>query len=230
MKRKLIIVLVLIYFYTPLFCQTRSLSLNLGFGYAKANQDYSFLIGNYGMDVIRYAKSHIPNYDYEIFVNANKEWKLIGNNLKFTTGAGFSTFVNTFGLPVSNKYFGIKEYIFITNNSYYNHSLQIPMSLRVNVLKYFSIGPSFIYNLSLIKHVNPVNLGNVTDNLTVASFTSNSMHGLISSSISVNKLRLNLDYGLWSGKWRDDALANDGIGFSTNKRRYIRMSVGYYIK
>jgi hypothetical protein len=153
-----------------------------------------------------------------------KQWQ--ASKLTISTGIGYSMILNRFTIPAQNQYFGIRQYIIIHNENYFVHNIQVPISIKYNIYKSINVGPSFIYNHYVMKKMDALWGGG----LESFKFTPFSMHGFLSSTYNYNKFIIGMDYGIWNGKWRDNALANDGKDFDSNRRGYYRFSLGYYIK
>jgi hypothetical protein len=57
MKKNILLLLTLWCF--NLYSQNKSLSINMGIGLARSNQDYSFLIGEWGPGIVQRAKETV---------------------------------------------------------------------------------------------------------------------------------------------------------------------------
>lgn len=202
-----------------------NLSLNIGYGLGNPDKRIDFLYDRYpsGPVLAVTAKAEQTTFDDEYSIGLKYIFDLTTNG-SFGFGVGYAKLVQDFLLPADgNGYFmqSIEPFFWRDTSQY--HMIQIQPSYDVRLLKksvLLGVNCSSISNISFRKHINSFNLSrNKTEYFATEFYTS--AYG------EYKRIRLDIGFRLLHWKYRDDAIANNGLRVDTYNPSKWRFQVSY---
>ncbi len=204
------------------------LSIQVGLAKGVPDRRYAFLEEQYPPGVVEFVKNDEVSLDEEYFISVLYEGKLT-SKFRYTAGIGYALFVNDFTLPIHPYHFadqGVR--IFYFNGVYHIHSIQpsIGLSTALSQKENSSFGfkALFLGNISIIKELWPYgwDYSFYTERIALSSLEFYPMVYL-----EHRRFQLELGYRLLYAKYRDDALANNGLAVDWYNRPKLRLGLGY---
>lgn len=217
-------------FLFSFFCvngQNNSLKFYSGYSIGKADKRYDFLYQEYpsaiANTVIRHVDDNTPDDEYYIGIGYSIVLK---NRLSLSINLGYAKLVQDFLLPANgNSYFGelIKPFFWRDKSDY--HLIQTVPEIKFNVIdKNVKLGLCFsgVGNVSFHKHINSYNL----KASRIEYFSTELYPGI---SMGYKRFNLNIGVRAWHWKYRDDAIANNGLKVDPYNPFKMRFSLSYDI-
>jgi len=207
--------------------QNNSLKINAGYAIGKADQRIDFLKKQYPILVYQTAENllqtNTPDDEYSLGIGYSYK---LSRKLELGINIGYAKLVQDFHLPANgNTYFGelIKPF-FWRDKSYY-HLIQAVPEIKFNVInKKVKIGLLFsgIGNVSFLKHIEAYNLRANR----VEYFSTELYPGVF---MGYKRFNLNVGVRAWHWKYRDDAIANNGLKVDPYNPFKMRFFLSYDI-
>ena len=226
--KKLIYILCIV---TSFFCADNAIcqhnTLNIYTSYARGMQDkrYDFLYGHYSTSVINSViynnKNSTPDDEYAVGVGYTFN---IYKRLLIGMDIGYARLVQDYRIPVNlNLYFhpGFKPFV-MRDKSIYS---MLQMSPRIDFLiidKRVKLGVNLqgVSNVSYHKHINPLNLNKYNKEY----FATEVYPGVF---LEYWRLKLNIGVRALHWKYRDDAIANNGLNPDRYNPFKMRFGLSY---
>jgi hypothetical protein len=208
-----------------------NLTFYLGYGIGSPDTRYDFLYDQYPILIIEGVQSNQKDatFDDEFFLGISYNYQ-IAKRLNLGLGIGYAQLKQDFFLPANgNSYFGaIIEPFFWRDYSRY-HMVQISPEIKINLIKYKSlslgINTRLISNISFRKEIN-YNDGTSNDIAVNKTefFATELFPGIFSS---FKRFRFDISYRVLHWKYRDDAIANNGLSVDTYNLPKWRFQMSY---
>ncbi len=200
-----------------------SLSLYTGYADGKPDTRYEFLIDQFNSEtaLMVMRKIEYTTNDDEYAFGFTYRYKPI-NRLNIGMNLGYAQLVQDFLLPADgNGYFGAKMDPFFWRDVSYYHIIQISPEISLDVLKYkffsFGINARILSNISFRKEINNFRLSaNKTE-----YFATEFYPGIY---VGIGRVRFDVHYREMHWKYRDDAIANNGLNpdtYNPSKWRFL---------
>ena len=229
-----LLIIIAIFLFLPLSWGQKgkhNFSFHIGYAHGKPDLRYSFLEGVYPGAIISSVRSSIKDAtnDNEYFLGFSYNYQ-VWNRLHIGAGLGYAQLRQDFLLPAEgNRFFGaFVEPFFWRRYSRY-HMLQISPEINFEIIKNESItlgiNSRLLYNISFRKEINyrEDNVMNLAANKTEL-FATELYPGIF---VRFGKFRFDLNYRLLHWKYRDDALANNGLRVDTYNPSKLRFQISY---
>jgi hypothetical protein len=198
----------------------------IGFAQGTPDLRYDFLFDQYVSEVAYIVKSKLidATNDDEYFLGISYQYQPI-NRLSLGIGLGYAKLKQDFFLPANGKYFEQKIYPFFWRDYSRYHMFQISPDIKINLVKYKSlslgINTRLISNISFRKEINYKD-GTANDiAVNKTKFFAAELYPGIFASLS--RVRFDVSYRTLHWKYRDDAIANNGLNvdsFNPSKWRF----------
>lgn len=224
----------MIFFFLPLSWGQEgkhNYSFHIGYAHGKPDHRYDFLEGEYPGAIIQSVRSSIKDAtnDNEYFLGFTYNYR-VWNRLYVGTGLGYAQLRQDFLLPVNGgDFFGAVNRPFFWRRYSRYHMLQISPEINFEIIKNESftlgINSRLMYNISFRKEINyrEDNVMNLAANKTEL-FATELYPGIF---VRFGKFRFDLNYRLLHWKYRDDALANNGLRVDTYNPSKLRFQISY---
>ena len=229
MKRLMMLLMCLTFLFSAYIVNGQNNTLKIYTGYSIGNMDkrYDFLYDQYptaiANSVIRHLNDNTPDDEYSLGIGYSYK---LSRKLALRINIGYAKLVQDFLLPTNgNTYFGelIKPFFWRDKSNY--HLIQAVPEIKFNVIdKKIKIGLLFsgIGNVSFLKHIEDYNL-----RASRIEYFSTELY----PGIFMGYMRFNLNIGVraWHWKYRDDAIANNGLRVDPYNPFKMRFSLSYDI-
>jgi hypothetical protein len=207
-----------------------NVSFYIGYAPGKPDLRYDFLYNQYPILIIEGVQSKIKNTtnDDEYFLGISYQYQPI-KRINFGFGLGYAQLKQDFFLPANGKYFEQKIYPFFWRDYSRYHMVQISPEIKVDILKYKSmvlgINTRLISNISFRKEINYRD-GTANDiAVNKTEFFATELYPAIFASIA--RVRFDISYRALHWKYRDDAIANNGLNVDTYNPSKWRFQLSY---
>lgn len=200
------------------------LSFYIGYGVGNPDKRYEFLYDKFPLGPVQTVinKSGRATLDDEYNVGINYKY-LLTPKINIGLGIGYAKLVQDFLLPANEKYFKQSIYPFFWRDTSQYHLIQMQPSFDVKLLSrpaIFGVNFMGVSNISFRKHINLFNLyRNKTENFSSELYTG--IYGEFKS------FRLDIGYRIFHWKYRDDAIANNGLRVDTYNPSKWRFQLSY---
>ena len=209
--------------------QNKTLKIFTGYAIGKVDKRIGFLYDQYKWIEYEYElqnkilNENTPDDEYSLGIGYSYK---LSRKLELGINIGYAKVVQDFLLPANgNTYFGelIKPF-FWRDKSYY-HLIQAVPEIKFNVIdKKVKIGLLFsgIGNVSFLKHIEAYNLRANR----VEYFSTELYPGVF---MGYKRFNLNVGVRAWHWKYRDDAIANNGLKVDPYNPFKMKFSLSYDI-
>jgi hypothetical protein len=206
-----------------------TLYIYTGFAYGQPDIRYDFLFdqnttpGETALTVIENAKN--TTLDDEYFVGLTYRFALL-DRINIGLGVGYAQLIQDFLLPADgNGYFReTKKPTFWRDESQY-HMAQFSPTIDIKILNkslVLGLNSTGVSNISFRKHINRFNLSrNTLENFASEVYTG--------AYIEFKGVRFDYGYRVLHAKYRDDAIANNGLDRDTFNPRKMRFQLSYKV-
>ncbi|MCO6459781.1 MAG: hypothetical protein J5I59_00120 [Saprospiraceae bacterium] len=206
--------------------QNKTLKIFTGYSIGKVDKRYDFLYDEYptaiANTVIRHLDDNSPDDEYFIGIGY---FKIFKNKLSIGIELDYSRMIQDFFIPVNVYNLGERFDVFVWREKSYYHLIQTVPEIKFNVLdKKIKLGLSFsgIGNVSFLKHIEPYNL----KASRIEYFSTELYPGIF---MGYKRFNLNVGVRAWHWKYRDDAIANNGLKVDPYNPFKMRLSLSYDI-
>lgn len=206
-------------------------SFYMGYGMGIPDKRYDFLYNQYVTEIgeiIRRRTKDATN-DNGYFLGVSYGYEIV-NCLKTGIGLGYAQLKQDFLLPANgNSFFGaIVEPFFWRDYSRY-HMVQISPELSLDIIKYKStsigINTRLVSNISFRKEINYKDGTSNDLALNKTEFFATELYPGI--FISLRRVSFDVSYRVLHWKYRDDAIANNGLTVDTYNPSKWRFQLSY---
>lgn len=210
--------------------EKHSLHVYTGFGVGTPDKRYEFLQNQYVSDVVNVVISEIKNttLDNEYLLGISYHYQPI-NRLNFGILLGYAQLKQDFLLPANGRYFNQEIRPFFWRDYSRYHMLQLSPEIKIDMIKYKSlsigINTRLISNISFRKEINYSD-GTANDiAVNKSAFFATELYPGIFASLG--RVRFDVSYRALHWKYRDDAIANNGLSVDTYNLPKWRFQVSY---
>jgi hypothetical protein len=202
-----------------------NVSFYIGYAPGKPDLRYDFLYNQYPILIIEGVQSKIKNTtnDDEYFLGISYQYQP-KKRINFRFGLMYAQLKQDFFLPANGKYFEQKIYPFFWRDYSRYHMVQLSPEIKLDLIKYKSlsigINTKLISNISFRKEIDWQDL---TINKTEL-FATELYPGIFSS---FKRFGFDISYRVLHWKYRDDAIANNGLRVDTYNPSKWRFQVSY---
>lgn len=223
----LLMCLTFLFSFFRVYGQNNTLKIYTGYSIGKVDKRYDFLYDQYPIaianSVIRHLDDNSPDDEYSLGIGYSYK---LNRKLELGINIGYAKLVQDFHLPANgNTYFGEKVFIFFWRDKSYYHLIQAVPEIKFNVIdKKVKIGLLFsgIGNVSFLKHIEDYNLRASR----IEYFSTELYPGIF---MGYKRFNLNIGVRAWHWKYRDDAIANNGLKVDPYNPFKMRLSLSYDI-
>ena len=204
------------------------LSIQVGLAKGVPDRRYAFLEEQYPPEVVEFVKNDEVSLDEEYFLAVLME-KNLTSKIQYIAGIGYSILSNDYSLPTSQSYFDdTYNRIFLFNGTYHKHHIQpmLGLSTELKQKKELVLGIKIflVSNFSIIKKLWPYGW---EYSFHTERFALSSLEFYPMVYLEHRRFQLELGYRLLYAKYRDDALANNGLAVDWYNRPKLRLGLGY---
>ena len=219
--------LTFLFSFFMVYGQNNSLKINAGNARGRADQRIDFLKKLYIFQVYQDAeyslRKNTPDDEYFIGIGYNKQ---LIKRLSLGVDLNYSCLIQDLRLPVNKLgYFNSLGDVFAWRDISKYHLIQVIPSIRVHIISNkFRLGADFssLGNVSFLKHIEPYNL----KASRIEYFSTELYPGIF---MGYNRFNLNIGVRAWHWKYRDDAIANNGLKVDPYNPFKMRLSLSYDI-
>ncbi len=229
--KKLITPIMYLTFLFSFLCvngQNNSIRIYTGYAIGQVDKRIDFLFDQYSWLSYEYELQHkILNdntSDDEYYIGIGYS-KVLKNRLSIGINLGYAKLVQDFLLPVNVYNLGEHFDVFVWREKSYYHLIQTVPEIKFNVIdKNVKLGLYFsgVGNVSFHKHIEPYNL----KASRIEYFSTELYPGI---SMGYKRFNLNIGVRAWHWKYRDDAIANNGLKVDPYNPFKMRFSLSYDI-
>ena len=206
--------------------QNNSIRIYIGNANGQVDKRYDFLYDQYptaiANSVIRHLDDNTPDDEYYIGIGYSKA---LINRLSLGIHLGYAKLVQDFFIPVNVYNLGEHFDVFVWREKSYYHLIQTVPEIKFNVIdKNVKLGLCFsgVGNVSFHKHIEPYNL----KASRIEYFSTELYPGI---SMGYKRFNLNIGVRAWHWKYRDDAIANNGLKVDPYNPFKMRFALSYDI-
>ena len=228
MKKLIIAMMYLTFLFSlvNLNGQNNSIRIYIGNANGQVDKRYDFLYDQYptaiANSVIRHLDDNTPDDEYYIGIGYSKA---LINRLSLGIHLGYAKLVQDFFIPVNVYNLGEHFDVFVWREKSYYHLIQTVPEIKFNVIdKNVKLGLCFsgVGNVSFHKHIEPYNL----KASRIEYFSTELYPGI---SMGYKRFNLNIGVRAWHWKYRDDAIANNGLKVDPYNPFKMRFALSYDI-
>ena len=228
--KKLIMPIMYLTFLLSFLCvngQNNSIRIYTGYARGEADQRIDFLKEQYPILIYQTADYLLRRntLDDEYFIGLGYNRKLI-KRLIIGLDVSYACLIQDLRLPANgDSYFGEKVFIFFWRDKSNYHLIQAIPEIKFNVInEKVKLGLFFsgVGNVSFLKHIEPFNLKAGR----IEYFSTELYPGI---SMGYKRFNLNIGVRTWHWKYRDDAIANNGLKVDPYNPFKMRFSLSYDI-
>lgn len=203
------------------------ISFYLGYGIGSPDKRYDFLYDQIpsGPALIVIDKLNEATLDDEFTIGLRYNYAL-SNKVKIGFGIGYAQLVQDFVLPANaQSFYRLTNQIFLFRDISHYHMIQLSPSIDVNLFRnnaFFGINVTSTNNVSFRKEIKAFNLSRNK----LEFFASELYSGIYAE---YKRIRTDLGFRVLHLKFRDDAIANNGLNPDTYNPLKMRFQLSYVL-